>query len=158
VSWFFDFRRDALAEARKSRFPLATGPTASLPPEPRLEQLDRLSNSQQPTVQAQLRARIELLNRYGATADNQLIHIPIDRAMELLAGKLPARTEVSRAYGVTGADIVGLLGGAFGPLLAAQALLPERTEAVLASFHRRENGLLNGGASNSGRLFNRRAP
>src|SRR4051794_20049991 len=46
VIWeFFVHERDRLNEDRASKYPLAPRPSTALPPEPRLEQLDRLSGN-----------------------------------------------------------------------------------------------------------------
>jgi hypothetical protein len=120
MQFFFNYSRDALADVRQSRFPLAGEPSWSLPPEPRLEQLDRQAKVAGWTARQQ--AMLHTLNSIGSTEDKAYVHIPIDRALQLLADKLPVRQEEAE------------------------------------SLRQRDNGLVNGGASNSGRLFNRRTP
>jgi hypothetical protein len=88
---FYTRYRDHLAVERRSPYPLATTPANVLPPEPRLEQLDRLSGVG--TELARRQARERLLRSYGTTADKGYVHIPIERAMALVAGKLPVRAE-----------------------------------------------------------------
>jgi hypothetical protein len=124
VVWgFFDYERNRLADNRKSAFPLAPGPRTALPPEPRLEQLDRLAEIEKSNVFARQKAKEEVLTSYGTTDEKGYVHVPIAQAMKLLAStkKLPVREEK-------------------------------------ASPEPHDNGLVDGGAPNSGRLFNRRKP
>jgi hypothetical protein len=116
---FFSYSKNSLAEARQTQFPLSGKPSAALPPEPRLDQLDRMADIAQYSARQQ--ARLDVLKGVGPTADKAYVRIPIERAMKLLADKLPARQS-------------------------------EENQQP------RDNGLVNGGASNSGRLFNRRIP
>jgi hypothetical protein len=123
VLLYFNHSRDQLAESRKSSFPLAVRPSGTLPPEPRLEQLDYMKENTDFDVFARQKAKSNMLNAFGPTGEQGFVHIPIDRAMELLANKLPVRKQ-----------------------------------GVEANAPRRDNGLVSGGASNSGRLLNRRSP
>jgi hypothetical protein len=92
---FFDRLRASQAEIKKSPFPLATGPSDALPPEPRLEQVDRMPGVQTPDDYKRESANREVLNSYGKTADEGFVHVPIDWAMKYLVEekKLPARPE-----------------------------------------------------------------
>jgi hypothetical protein len=150
---------EEFAEERKSRFPLAPRPAQSLPPEPRLEQLDRLTGDQRANLYLRQKEKLDILNSYGPADDKGFVHIPIERAMRLLANKLPARDESLALGGVAASTVVGLLGcpGA-ASLTAAGALFPGSDRALQDSLGWRQNGLVNGGESNSGRLFNRRKP
>ncbi len=105
------------AAIKRSSYPLAPSPQEALPPEPRLEQLDRLQGIERPNVHERQASKEEILGSYGSTPKEGFIHIPIDRAMRLLENKLPVRKEPP------------------------------------AGDRRRENGLVNGGESNSGRMF-----
>jgi hypothetical protein len=78
---------------RKSPFPLAPTPSRAQPPEPRLEQLDRLTGDESSNVYLRLQGREKILNSYGLTEEKGYIHVPIERAMRTLVGKLPARQE-----------------------------------------------------------------
>jgi hypothetical protein len=155
---FFNHSREALAVASKSRFPLAAKPSWSLPPEPRLEQLDRLAGVTSADVLVRQQAKLERLNSFGPAEEKGFAHIPINRAIELLANKLPARNEAGLVMGVSTAGTLGFLSGPSGPLLAAAALFPGRNRIEATSLQRRDSGLVGGGAANSGRLFNRRIP
>jgi hypothetical protein len=82
---------DEQAEIKKSPYPLAPVPATGLPREPRLEQVDRLEGIQTPNVYKRELAKEEALARYGPTSEEGFVRIPIDRAIALTAGKLPAR-------------------------------------------------------------------
>ncbi|MCC6417860.1 MAG: hypothetical protein IT429_06375 [Gemmataceae bacterium] len=120
---FLRSERAELAEQRRSRYPIAPKPSTALPPEPRLEQLDRLKGIEIPNVYVRQQVKENRLARYGPTEEEGFVHIPIKQAMHLLATirKLPVRNEKAAA-------------------------LP------------RDNWLVDGGESNSGRLFDRRRP
>jgi hypothetical protein len=126
-----------LTKVRQSSFPVASeqrqqlppGPGAHplnggtragqherLPPEPRLEQINVREGVAAARV-ADLYARdADILHSYGPTQEKGFVHIPIERAMTLLEGKLPVRKEP-------------------------------------APDGKRDQGLLDWGESNSGRLF-----
>lgn len=117
VVWQFFVRySDHLAENGKSSFPLAPAPSMAQPPEPRLEELDRLKGNGVSNVYARQKAKEAALRRYGSTAEADCVHIPIDQAIDHFANRLPARKAE-----------------AGGP--------------------RHDLGLVDGGESNSGRLF-----
>ena len=90
----------------------------SLPPEPRLEQINRLEKDKVSNTFAREKEKEDFLHSYGQTPEKGYVHVPIERAMDLLAGKLPARKEQ-----------------------------PKDKQSL------RENGLLDGGAPNSGQMF-----
>jgi hypothetical protein len=115
--WFFNLYKNYQATIKRSPFPLAAQPSEALPARPRLEQVDRLAGIETPNVYVREIAKEEILNSYGSTPEQEFVHIPIDRAMTLLANKLPARPEPP------------------------------------ASQRRRQNGLVDAGESNSGRMF-----
>jgi hypothetical protein len=94
VVWFFflGYARQ-LDTARKSKFPLAPIPSTALPPEPRLEELDRLEGNAVANVYARQRAKEARLKRYGKTDEAGYVYIPIETAIKHLADKLPVRKE-----------------------------------------------------------------
>ncbi len=63
----------------------------ALPPEPRLEQIDNLAGVEASNVDARLAAQEEQLNSYGPSDEKGFVHVPIQRAIEAVAGKLPTR-------------------------------------------------------------------
>jgi hypothetical protein len=92
VLWgFFVKREQHLSDVKRSPFPLAERPSEALPPEPRLEPLDRTSGVEKSNVYLRLERKEEVMNSYGKTPEEGYVHIPVGRAMDLLAGKLPAR-------------------------------------------------------------------
>jgi hypothetical protein len=123
--WFYGEENRRLDARRRSNYPLAPTPTTNprTVPEPRLEQLDRLQGIETSNVYVREKVKEDRLGQYGPTEEKGFLHIPIDRAMELLATtkRLPARSE--KAVGTP-----------------------------------RDNGLVDGGGPNSGRLFNGRLP
>jgi hypothetical protein len=94
---FFDLNQSHENKVKKSRFPLAPGPNTALPAEPRLEQIDRLEGVQKANVYAREESKLKILDSYGETEESGYVHIPIDKAIELLADKLPARKPPSEA-------------------------------------------------------------
>jgi heme/copper-type cytochrome/quinol oxidase subunit 1 len=118
---FFYRYEDYQSAIRKSPFPLAPSGQERLekmPPEPRLEQIDRLRGIEKPNVYLRETTKEAVLASYGPTDEDGFIHVPIERAMKYLASKLPARKGESKG--------------------AAE---------------KHANGLVDSGASNSGRLF-----
>jgi hypothetical protein len=113
---FFSDYRAVQAEVKKSPFPLAPAPTDTLPPEPRLEQLDRLEEALASTAAAREATELSILNSYGPTSEEDYVHVPIDRAMKLVQKQLRSR--------------------------------PRRQIE-----DKRENGLVDAGAPNSGRMY-----
>jgi hypothetical protein len=94
VVWQFFVRySDHLAEKGKSSFPLAPAPSTALPPEPRLEELDRLTGNDASNVYARQKAKEEALRRYGSTGETGYVHIPIAQAIDHFANRLPARKQ-----------------------------------------------------------------
>jgi hypothetical protein len=71
-------------------------PTSQLPPEPRLELLDRLEKTPASNVAKWERGEEKALETYGPTDDKGFVRIPLKRAMEVLAGHLPVRKEADR--------------------------------------------------------------
>jgi hypothetical protein len=114
---FFESRRDREATVKRSDFPLAPASSEALPPQPRLEQLNRIERIEKGNVYLREEQKEWTLDSYGPAGEGY-VHIPIDRAMDLLADKLPVRTA-----------------------------RPPADQA------RRQNGLVDAGASNSGRMF-----
>jgi hypothetical protein len=91
-------------------------PMSQLPPEPRLELLDRLEKTPASNVSKWEKGEEQALETYGATNEKGFVRIPLERAMQTLAGHLPARKPADRP-----------------------------------KF--KDHGLVDGGESNSGRMF-----
>lgn len=118
---FFWWQADAEQQAKRRPYPPAATPSPRLPPEPRLEQLDRLAGVEMTDVNHRLAVQEKSLNSYGPTEEKGFVHIPIHEAIKATAGKLPVRKSLP------------------GP--AAN-----------------DNGLINSGESNSGRMFRGDSP
>ncbi|HEX4143631.1 MAG TPA: hypothetical protein VHY91_08865 [Pirellulales bacterium] len=89
--WFFQDRERDERRAEQSLLPAALQPGDRLPVEPRLEQLDRVAEIETPNVNRRQTADEKLLNSFGPTDEPGFIHVPIDRAMDFLVGRLPVR-------------------------------------------------------------------
>ncbi len=124
VMVFFVGEERLLASRRKSGFPLAPTPSRALPSKPHLEPLDRLEKITSSDVYLREEEKLKILESLGPTSESGYVHVPIDRAMRLLADHLPVRKE----------------------------------PADQQELQRRQNGLVDHGESNSGRLFKRRNP
>jgi len=114
---FFWYRERVQEEKKHSPYPMAPAPSTTLPPQPRLEQLDRLPSPQpgqgqlglmtpleSAAVNEQLAAQAKDLHSYGPTAEKGFVRIPIEQAIKAIAGTLPVDKESS-----PGRDANGLL-------------------------------------------------
>ncbi len=128
---FFRSQERVQEEFKKSPYPLAPAPSTALPPEPRLEELDRLTPEEMEQldlitsletagVNGQLAAQEKALHEYGPSSEKDFVRIPIEQAMKALAGTLPVAKESSPG--------------------------------------RDANGLVDAGQSNSGRMFRGPSP
>jgi hypothetical protein len=89
--WFFREREGSEQAAKQSTLPLAMQRADRLPAEPRLEQLDRLAEIKAPDADHPQAADEALLNSFGPTDDEGFVHVPIERAIDHLIGRLPVR-------------------------------------------------------------------
>ena len=90
VWWFFKRYEGFQTAIKQSSFPLQPGPSDQLPAEPRLEPVNRMAAIEKGNVYVIEASRERILNSYGPLEPGYM-HIPIERAMDLLANKLPAR-------------------------------------------------------------------
>lgn len=94
IIWVFFLKYDVYqSNIKRSRYPLAATPANGLPAEPRLEQPKRLAKDLDENVYLREASREAVLASYGQTREKGYVHIPIERAMEMLAGKLPSRRQ-----------------------------------------------------------------
>lgn len=123
VLWFHNRYAAYEAKIKASQYPLATD-NGRLPPEPRLEQLNRMSDIEKGNVYLREQVKETTLHSYATLEEKGYVRVPIEQAMDYLAQKdrLPAR-----------------------------AAPPDDVT-------RRQGGLVNGGASNSGRLMREKSP
>jgi hypothetical protein len=88
VWWFFNDFSHRESAIKRSPFPLAPAPAADLPREPRLEQLDRMAGIERPNVYRRELAKEEILESLGPANEAGYVHVPIDRAMKAVVGKV----------------------------------------------------------------------
>ena len=101
VVWgFFDHWRQHEEAVKKSPFPLAPEPSTALPAGPRLEEVDRMAGIEKPNVYQREKSKEDVLNSLGRTKEDGFVRIPIDRAMDLLENKLPARAAAAERGGL----------------------------------------------------------
>ena len=99
--WRFYWWQEAVQQSSDvSSYPYPAAPWMQLPPQPRLEQLDRMAGRKYAAVEEQLAAKEQVLNRYGPTSAKGFVHIPIRQAIGVLAaearaGELKQRVETS---------------------------------------------------------------
>jgi hypothetical protein len=91
IAEFLRMTRARQDSIKASHFPLAKKPSNTLPPEPRLEQLNRLEALEShPNVKT---TNENDLHQFGPTDQQGYVHIPIERAIELLPDRLPVRKD-----------------------------------------------------------------
>ncbi len=118
-SFYFRAKIHSLSKEGQG-FPLAPHPLSELPPQPRLDPVERMAEHQETPIFHRHQQLVDRLHGYGSTSDKGFLHVPIKRAMDSLAGQLPVREN-----------------------------------PIENSFS--DNGLVDSGEPNSGRLF-RKAP
>jgi hypothetical protein len=84
----FHYHATSQAEEKRSPNPPVA---ARLPPEPRLEQLDRLAGEASSDTEKRLAAAERTLNGFGPTGEQGFVHVPIAAAIDTVAGHLPVR-------------------------------------------------------------------
>jgi hypothetical protein len=117
LEFFFSYNRYE-SQIKASPYPLATTPSRRLPPEPRLEPLDRMGQYDSSNVYLRQLSREKILDSYGPREEKGFVHIPISEAMKKVI-----------------------------PTLQSRKAPPAED--------RHDNGLIDWGESNSGRLFRR---
>ncbi len=99
------------SDIKQSPYKLAPRPAPRTPagvPEPRLEQLNRVIESDVGNVYVREKIKEDVLNGLGPTEDKGFVHIPIERAMRLLADqklktlKQPPAPQAERSHGLKG--------------------------------------------------------
>jgi hypothetical protein len=88
-----------------SRYPLSTRQVPGLPPEPRLEQIDRTAG----VAPRASHERLELsdLDSFGSTKEPGFVRIPINDAIGLVVDKLPVRKQGDAADAYKSRGLVG---------------------------------------------------
>jgi hypothetical protein len=81
-------------------------PSDKLPPEPRLEFLNLDSDRLPEDVFARQLRKERILRSYGKTSDDGFVRIPIEQAIRIAAGTIPAQKalsdELARSFGLIG--------------------------------------------------------
>jgi hypothetical protein len=93
VRGFYQVALASRPEGQMPGFASRETPTSQLPPEPRLELLDRLKKTPASNVSRWERGEEKSLETYGPSDEKGYVRIPLQRAMQILAGHLPARKE-----------------------------------------------------------------
>jgi hypothetical protein len=96
VRGFYWAALQSSAGERATTFAPPEKPTNELPPEPRLELLDRLAKTPASNVSKWERGEEKSLETYSTTDEKGFVRIPLQRAMQLLADHLPARKAADR--------------------------------------------------------------
>ncbi len=92
AAWRFFHDQNADEDAAKaSQYPLASEDHQALPVRPRLEQLDRLSGNLEGDSYSRERNELAILNGSGPSDEPGFVHIPIERAIEMIVPRLPVR-------------------------------------------------------------------
>lgn len=78
---------------KQSPYALAARPSIQLPLTPRLEQVGRASGDTEPDVFYRLADKEAILHSYGQALEPGYVHIPIERAIELVVDQLPVRAK-----------------------------------------------------------------
>jgi hypothetical protein len=82
------FEAGAQEAEKRSAYPLVTSPTAALPPQPRLEELNRMADVDD---DERLKGQLEALRSGGPAEEKGFVHVPIEKAIQAVAGNLPVR-------------------------------------------------------------------
>ncbi len=89
IWWFFWWQAGVERVENQSPYPLEPALSQPLPPEPRLEQINRMAGVESSDVTQRLAAQEKVLNSYGPTDEKGFVHIPIQQAIKAVAGHLP---------------------------------------------------------------------
>ena len=87
---YYWWKADIEAAAKRSPYPAAPRLPVNLPPPPRLEQLDLVSEGEAVTTNRRLAAQEASLHEYGPSSEKGFVHIPIEQAMRIVAAEAAA--------------------------------------------------------------------
>jgi hypothetical protein len=93
VRGFYQVALESRPEGQTPGFASHEIPTSQLPPEPRLELLDRLKKTPASNVAKWERGEEKSLETYGPSDEKGFVRIPLQRALQIVADHLPARKE-----------------------------------------------------------------
>jgi hypothetical protein len=98
----FWYQAHAQERVKTSLYPWSPAGSTAMPPEPRLEQVDRLAGVDSSDADKQRVAQEKVLRSFGPTGDKGFVHIPIEQAMKAVAGKLPVAKQASPSRAANG--------------------------------------------------------
>ena len=96
VRGFYQVVLESRPEGQATAFAPSEKPTSQLPPEPRLELLDRRAKSPASNVSNWEQGQEKSPERYGPSDEKGYVRIPLQRALQIVAGHLPARKEADQ--------------------------------------------------------------
>jgi hypothetical protein len=91
VRGFYWAALESQPPAPATTFTAPENPTEQLPPEPRLELLDRQQKTPASNVSRWERGEEKSLETYGASDEKGFVRIPLQQAMQIIVGQLPTR-------------------------------------------------------------------
>jgi hypothetical protein len=150
VLWFFHDYKNYQATIKRSPFPLAPGPSEALPAQPHLEQLNRAVGIERSNVYERQAAKEDILRSYGPALGDLMVFGPSTVGLAASPGAGPISAVLPLLAGTTIPDkgVVRI------PIGRAMALLKLSVrQEPPAGQQRRDNGLVDAGESNSGRMF-----
>lgn len=153
--WFFFHYKDYQAVIKRSPFPLAPRPSEALPAPPHLEQLNRFAEIERSNVYERQAGKESLLHSSGLPLPDLMVLGP---SIVGLGGTSAGVGPVAAVLAVDAGTTPPENGFVRIPIEQAMAWvvrtdkLPARQQPP-ASERRKENGLLDAGESNSGRMF-----
>ncbi len=100
AAWeFFGSLKVQEDQAKRSQLAPELRPDPALPAKPRLEQLDRVAGIETPNINRRVSGNEATLDSYGPADEEGFVRVPIDRAIEHLVGRLPARKQQPHEQG-----------------------------------------------------------
>jgi hypothetical protein len=150
--WFFFDYRNYQAVIKRSPFPLAPQPSEALPAPPHLEQLNRIAEVERSNVYVREAVKESLLHSYGLPVPVGMTWGPSIVGLGTSAGTGPFTAVLVIDVRITPPED----GFVRIPIEQAMRLLANKLPArplPPASERHKENGLLDAGTSNSGRMF-----
>ena len=91
VRGFYWAALESQPPARATTFTAPENPTEQLPPEPRLELLDRQQKTPASNVSRWEQGEEKALETYGTSDEKGFVRIPLKEAMQIVVGQLPSR-------------------------------------------------------------------
>jgi hypothetical protein len=96
VRGFYWAALESRSDGQAAEFAPRETPTSQLPPEPRLELLDRLEKTPASNVSKWETGEEKALETYGASDEKGFVRVPLQRAIQTLTGHWQVRKESDR--------------------------------------------------------------